>query len=276
MGFAKGVDPQGRPSSRRSSFVKSRRVLSSDVKRCQGFLWANRLISMACDASRAILAARQVFASPRLVVGRPLAPAPRGRPLHDPLPPHEPIPAHAAGLEGKRGGRFRHGARLSGGAAGVRWMVGNRMRMLAEVSLFRKNLLQKVSAFRQAGPCVEHDRSWVPNHGGNFGSCACHRRARRQGRAASRIAHANLDRCARRWPLGLQVSLLNESGPQAAFRQQRNLKAPCYAAAAQSPRSGRSGGAAQPLDGDGAAWPVQLWEMSDMVAVLEAWEATKS
>ena len=67
--------------------------------------------------------------------------APRGRPLHDPLPPHEPIPRRAAGLEGKRGGGLGHGARLSG-AGGARRMVGNRMRIIAEVSLFRKNLLR--------------------------------------------------------------------------------------------------------------------------------------
>jgi hypothetical protein len=119
-GFAKGVDPQGRPSSRRSRFVKSCRVLSSNVKPCQGFSWANRLLSMAYDASRAIIAARQGFASPRLVVARPLAAAPRGRPLHDPPPPHEPIPRRAAGLKGKRGGGVSHGRGSPGRGGGAR------------------------------------------------------------------------------------------------------------------------------------------------------------
>jgi hypothetical protein len=40
--------------------------------------------------------------------------------------------------------------------------------------------------------------------------------------------------------LGLQVALLSESGPRAAFRQQRDLKASCRAGPAQSSRSDRS------------------------------------
>jgi hypothetical protein len=66
---------------------------------------------------------------------------------------------------------------------------------------------------------------------------------------------ASLDRSARRWPFGFQVALVTKSGRKAAFAHQRDLIANCRAEPAQSPEGPkRSGGAAQPLDGDGAAW----------------------
>jgi hypothetical protein len=62
-----------------------------------------------------------------------------------------------------------------------------------------------------------------------------------------RASLANRGRSARRWRFGFQVVLLTKSGLWPAFRQQRDLTAPCRAVPAQSPEGPeRSEGAAQP------------------------------